>query len=84
MKQNTEVLTELKQINEALKALLAAGGETPITLTEAARFCKLSEQHFRKLVWAGIVKGHKNGKRWLFYTTELNKFIKQGGTSDGK
>lgn len=70
--------------NEVIRAISEKFGEmkgtvieSPMTMVEAAKFCKCHRTTFWKYVKEGVVKPHKLGKTPLFYATELNEAIKR-------
>lgn len=52
--------------------------EQPITLAEAARFCRISESNFRVKVSQGLVPFHrpKGIRTYRFYKSELQNWIR--------
>ncbi|MCL4509151.1 MAG: helix-turn-helix domain-containing protein [Chloroflexi bacterium] len=52
-----------------------------LTLKEAEQYLRVSRATIYRLVYSGQLVGHKVGRRWRFYKTDVRKLLHLAGTS---
>jgi excisionase family DNA binding protein len=55
--------------------------EKPMDIEEAGKFVNLERPTIYLLAQRGEIPGHKRSKKWYFYASELNEWIRNGGKS---
>ncbi len=56
--------------------------EQPIDMEAAEAFLGLTPKSIAELIRSGHIRGHKLGRLWRFYRSELNEDIKARSTQD--
>ena len=67
-----------KFVSKAFSKVQPKSNSGPLTLPEAAAYCKMPVSTFRMyLSKRNTISGSKVGKEWKFYTDDLDVFIKK-------
>ncbi len=58
--------------------------EKPMSFKEAQEFLGVSNMFLYKRLWRGEIIGHKLGRKWIIFPSDLQRFIDQQYTNQRK